>query len=196
MCSFFSILDYILLQKASEHLEHGTMSKRNILGLSLIIISLICLYPGLTLPILNIKIGASIPLLGEIELYDRTQSVVSGIRLLYENDNAFVATMILIFSVVVPVLKAVILCLVLALKKWKYRLNAYNFVALIGKWSMADVFVVATFLAYLGTASDEGINSEIMVGLYYFAAYCIISLIAIQVIKVDDLKERGAGFLT
>lgn len=172
------------------------MSKRNIVGLALIIISLICLYPGLTLPILNIKVGASIPLLGELELYNRTQSVVTGIELLYDNDNAFVATMILIFSVVIPILKALILFAVLAFKNWKYRLNAYNFVAIIGKWSMADVFVVATFLAYLGTTSDEGINSEVMEGLYYFAAYCIISLLAIQVINVKDLKEQGADFIT
>lgn len=166
------------------------MSKRNIVGLALIAISLICLYPGLTLPILNIHVGASIPLLGEIELYDRTQSVISGIRLLYDFDNAFVASMILIFSVVVPVLKALILFIVLAFRNWKHRVKAYNFVAIIGKWSMADVFVVATFLAYLGTSSDEGISSEVMEGLYYFTAYCIISLLAIQVIKVDDLKKK------
>lgn len=172
------------------------MSKRNIVGLILIIVSLICLYPGLTLPILNIQVGTSIPLIGEIELYNRTQSVVSGIELLYENDNAFVASMILIFSVVVPILKAVLLVLVLGFRQWKYRLNVYNFVALIGKWSMADVFVVATFLAYLGTSSDEGINSQVMEGLYYFTAYCIISLLAIQVIKVDDLKAKGAAYLT
>lgn len=172
------------------------MSKRNIVGLILIIVSLICLYPGLTLPILNIQVGTSIPLIGDIELYNRTQSVVSGIELLYENDNAFVASMILIFSVVVPILKAVLLVIVLGFRQWKYRLNVYNFVALIGKWSMADVFVVATFLAYLGTSSDEGINSQVMEGLYYFTAYCIISLVAIQVIKVDDLKAKGAAYLT
>lgn len=172
------------------------MSKRNIIGLTLIVISLICLYPGLTLPILNIHVGASIPLIGEIELYDRTQSVISGIRLLYDYDNAFVATMILVFSVVVPVLKALILFAVLAFRNWKQRVKAYNFVAIIGKWSMADVFVVATFLAYLGTSSDEGISSEVMEGLYYFTAYCIISLLAIQVIKVDDLQKEGGQFLT
>ena len=122
------------------------MSKRNLIGLGLIIISLICLYPGLTLPILNIHVGASIPLIGEIELYDRTQSVISGIQLLYEFDNAFVATMILIFSVVVPVLKALILFAVLAFKEWKQRMKAYHFVALIGKWSMADVFVFSYVL--------------------------------------------------
>lgn len=172
------------------------MSTRNIIGLILIVASLACLYPGLTLPILNIHVGTSIPFVGEIELYDRTQSVISGIELLYEFDNHFVANMILIFSVVVPILKAVILCVVLAFRKWKYRVKAYNFVAIIGKWSMADVFVVATFLAYLGTSSEEAISSTIMEGLYYFTAYCIISLLAIQIIDVKDIQQKGGRFLT
>ena len=151
------------------------MSKRNIIGLALIAISLICLYPGLTLPILNIHVGASIPLLGEIELYDRTQSVISGIRLLYNYENAFVATMILIFSVVIPILKALILFAVFGIQKLETQSEGVQFfVSIIGKWSMADVFVVATFLAYLGTSSDEGISSEVMEGMY-FTAYCIIN---------------------
>lgn len=163
------------------------MHKRNIVALILIIISLICLYPGLTRDILNIHIGAQIPLLGEFELYDRTQSVISGIKLLYENDNALVASLILLFSVIVPVAKAILLCLVLAFKNWKWRTRVYQFVALIGKWSMADVFVVGMFLMYLATASEENITSSIMEGFYYFAAYCIISVAAIQVMTLKDI---------
>ncbi len=167
------------------------MSIRNIIALCLIIISLVCLYPGLTLPILNINIGANIPLLGRFELYDRTQSIISGIRLLYDFDNALVATLILLFSVVVPILKAILLCLVLAFKNWKWRIPVYRFVALIGKWSMADVFVVGVFLMYLATASEENISSNILEGFYYFASYCIISIIAIQVISLKDITGKN-----
>lgn len=166
------------------------MNKRNIVALILIIISLICLYPGLTLPILNIHIGAQIPLLGEFELYDRTQSVISGIQQLYEFDNTLVASLILLFSVIVPVLKAILLCLVLAFKNWRYRTRVYQFVALIGKWSMADVFVVGVFLMYLATASEENITSSILEGFYYFAAYCIISVAAIQVMTLKEITSQ------
>lgn len=161
------------------------MNRRNSIALVLIIISLICLYPGLTLPILNIHIGAKIPLLGEVELFDRTQSVISSIRLLYDFDNNLVATLILLFSVVIPITKAVILLIVLGFKKWRYRAQAHNFVAIIGKWSMADVFVVGVLLAYLATASEESISAEIHEGFYYFAAYCLISLLSIQLIIRD-----------
>lgn len=166
------------------------MNTRNIIALALIIISLICLYPGLTLPILNINIGANIPLLGKFELYDRTQSVISGIELLYEYDNTLVASLILLFSVIVPILKAILLCLVLAFKNWKWRIKVYKFVALIGKWSMADVFVVGVFLMYLATASEENISSNILEGFYYFAAYCIISVLAIQFMSLKDITGK------
>ncbi|WP_422004244.1 paraquat-inducible protein A [Roseivirga pacifica] len=165
------------------------MSKRNIVGLILIIISLICLYPGLTLPILNIHIGASVPMLGEFELYDRTQSVISGIKLLYEFDNTLVATLILIFSVLVPITKALLLFAVMAFKNWKSRIKVYSFVAIIGKWSMADVFVVGIFLFYLATASEEGIRASIHEGFYYFTAYCLISILSIQVLDVKEVKQ-------
>lgn len=171
------------------------MNKRNIVALALIIISLICLYPGLTKPILNIHIGAQIPLLGEFELFDRTQSVISGIRLLYDFDNNLVATLILLFSVVVPVLKAVILFIVLAFKNWRYRIQAYNFVAVIGKWSMADVFVVGVFLAYLATSSEESIQASIYEGFYYFTAYCIISLLSIQIMDLKEIKKLPQSYI-
>jgi len=165
------------------------MNTRNIIALVLIIISLICLYPGLTLPIINISIGTSIPLLGEIELYDRTQSVISGIQLLYEYDNDLVASLILLFSVIVPVLKAVLLGLVLAFRNWRLRTPVYRFVALIGKWSMADVFVVGVFLMYLATSSEESIDASILDGFYYFTAYCLISVLSIQVMTLKDLQK-------
>lgn len=171
------------------------MNRRNIIALVLIVISLICLYPGLTLPILNIHIGAQIPLIGEVELFDRTQSVMSGIRLLYDFDNNLVATLILLFSVIVPILKAVTLFIVLAFRNWRFRTHAYNFVATIGKWSMADVFVVGVFLAYLATASEESISAEIYEGFYYFTAYCIISLLSIQVMDLREIKQLPKAYV-
>ena len=63
----------------------------------------------------------------------------------------------------------------------------------IGKWSMADVFVVATFLSYLSFSNmDSGIDTEAktLVGLYFFLAYCILSIASSQIIKLSVKKER------
>lgn len=50
---------------------------------------------------------------------------------------------------------------------------------------MADVFVVGVFLAHLATKSDDGIEANLHSGFYYFTAYCIISLIGIQLIHLN-----------
>ena len=160
------------------------MNKKNALALILIIVSLICLYPGLTLPIIKIHIGAQLPMIGEFTLFERTQSVIESIQSLFETNNNLVAWLILIFSVVVPILKATILLLVLAFKNLPGRKALYRFVGMIGKWSMADVFVVGILLAFLATGENESIRAEIFEGFYYFASYCIISIIAIQVMVV------------
>ena len=162
------------------------MSIRNIVALVLIIVSLVCLYPGLFEPILSIMVGADIPILGRIELQNSTNSIISTINTLYEENNILVAFLILFFSVVVPLLKAVMLIIVLFIPSIPKRKSVYNFVHIIGKWSMADVFVVGILIAYLGTQSNANVDATLHVGFYYFLAYCIISLIAIQVMKIEE----------
>lgn len=43
---------------------------------------------------------------------------------------------------------------------------------------MADVFVVATFLVYLSGSKGEMSRAEVQMGLYFFLAYVILSMIA------------------
>ena len=55
------------------------------------------------------------------------------------------------------------------------------FVEKSGKWSMADVFVVAVFLAYLAFSNiQSGIQTEsnTLPGLYFFLSYCLLSIMA------------------
>lgn len=161
------------------------MSTRNWIAFSLILLSLLCLYPGLVQDILSIKISAQLPLVGELSLYESQQSILQTIQTLDENNNRLVAFLILLFSIIVPIVKALILLMVLMTKELKHRIKWFNFVRIIGKWSMADVFVVGIFLAFLTTRSNDSIEAEIHSGFYYFLAYCIISLVGIQVMEVE-----------
>ncbi len=162
------------------------MNTRNWIAFVLILASLACLYPGLFQPVMQISIIPRLPLVGEITLYESTQSILKTIETLYTNNNKLAAILILLFSVIVPILKAVILLLVLFLKNIGSRKKWFDFVRVIGKWSMADVFVVGIFLAFLATKSNDGFHAEIQAGFYYFLAYCLISLVAIQVMKVEE----------
>ncbi|MEL6988227.1 MAG: paraquat-inducible protein A, partial [Bacteroidota bacterium] len=62
----------------------------------------------------------------------------------------------------------------------------YGFVKYIGKWSMADVFVVAIFLGFLAFNNMQtGIQtrSHVLLGLYFFLTYCVVSIVSSSFIK-------------
>ena len=166
------------------------MSKRNLAGFTLTVISLLFLYPGLTFPMFRLEIGAEFPIVGRVSLYEQTQSILQTVETLYDNDNAIVAFLILFFSVMVPFIKAVILMIALFAKHLKQRALLFKFVHAIGKWSMADVFVVGVFIAYLSTKSNSSIFAELHNGFYYFTGYCLISLTALQVMKIDTVESE------
>ncbi len=161
------------------------MSKRNLIALVLTIVSLIVLYPGLTVPMLRISIAPELPLIGKTVFYEQTQSILQTVETLYNTQNKLVAALILLFSVVIPVTKGLIMIVVLSIKNRKIKLGLYKVVFAIGKWSMADVFVVGVFIAFLSTQSNSSIDAALLPGFNYFVAYCIVSLAAIQLVKLE-----------
>ena len=144
------------------------MSIRNISAFVLLLASLGCLYPGLMFAMLTIKVGTVLPLLGNLELYEATQSIIQTIDNLFVNQNYLVAWLILLFSVVIPLVKVIMLLAVLLFKQGKWRTQLFKFVSVIGKWSMADVFVVSVFMAFLATKSNEAVSATLHSGFYYF----------------------------
>jgi len=126
---------------------------------------------------------------GDVEVFQQTRSIVSSVQRLYEVGSPVPATLILLFSVVVPFVKT-------ALVGWamfashETRRRTLTFVETIAKWSMADVFVVALFITYLAamasqSAADAGppivaFTAQFGPGFYWFAAYCVFSLASQQ----------------
>ena len=158
------------------------MSKRNILALILTIVSLALLWPGLTKPALTIK--ASMNFLGqERELTNETRSVVGAAKRLYETGNKFVAGLILLFSILIPFIKAALIVPIFALKNSAAADRLYRFVRAISKWSMADVFAVGMLIAYLVAQGTANLSAVAGPGVYYLAAYCLVSILAFQLLE-------------
>ena len=164
------------------------MSVRNSIGLLLLIISLICLYPGVTKPLLQIQVNAKLPLIGSLELYNETQSIIESIEALWNSQNRLVSVLILLFSILIPVVKAILLLSALGLQQIKsgnhLQYKLVNVIQMIGKWSMADVFVVSIFMAFLATQSNDFLEAILHPGFYYFLAYCLISIISSLLIAI------------
>jgi Paraquat-inducible protein A len=131
---------------------------------------------------------------GEVEVYQQTRSIVGSVRRLYEVGSPVPATLILLFSVIVPLLKAALVTWGFFLANARERQKTLGFVETIAKWSMADVFVVALFIAFLAAkasaAPTQGPNAAPALiafsahfgpGFYWFAAYCVFSLASQQI---------------
>jgi uncharacterized paraquat-inducible protein A len=118
--------------------------------------------------------------------YEQKQTIVVTIRYLYENGGYTAATLLLLFSVCVPIGKVLLFLWSLHTSPVR-RERILAFINWIGKWSMADVYVVAIYTAYLGARSSVGVGqplhfeTEYGPGFYWFAAYCVVSLAAQQV---------------
>ena len=127
-----------------------------------------------------------------VEVYEQTRSIISSVQRLYEVGSPLPATLILLFSVIVPLGKAALVAWAMFVKDAVRRARTLHFVELIAKWSMADVFVVALFIAYLAakastTVPGPSASPALVVftahfgpGFYWFTAYCLFSLASQQ----------------
>lgn len=167
------------------------MSPRNSFAITLIITSLALLYPGVTQPLLQITVSANIPILGTLQFYNETQSIYQSIVALWQHNNVLVAILILVFSIVIPVVKALLLCIAMLMRHQKSSVSLHRFISFISKWSMADVFVVSVFMAFLATQSNDFIEAVIHPGFYYFLAYCVISIIATQLLHFPAAQTQS-----
>ena len=132
----------------------------------LIIVSAVLLVVGLNLPVLTIR-----------KLWEEsTFSILSGILNLWREKYYFLATVIFFFSIIFPIVKLVALFVI-----WFVRLTdarrkwVLHCLALLGKWSMLDVFVTAVLvvsvkLGALATAKAES-------GIYYFGSSILLAML-------------------
>ena len=153
--------------------------KNNRVALVLVLLSFALLIPGLLQPLLTIR--ASIEIMGLTkELFTETRSILQTVKSLHESDNDFVSGMILLFSVIVPFAKGISLLVVLALRDQAKGLKIHKFISTISKWSMADVFLVGVYVAFLSAKATDNLDAEIHRGFYFFAAYCLVSITSLH----------------
>jgi len=161
------------------------MTSRNKISVGLTLVSMALLVPGLSEPALTIT--ASLTIFNKSqEIFRQTQNIVQAVRSLYESGNLFVAGLVLLFSIVVPFIKAALLAVILSTKSLATRYRLFLFVRSVSKWAMADVFVVGVFIAFLAAKATDNLDAVIGSGFYFFAGYCLISNLAFQFLSVEN----------
>ncbi len=136
---------------------------------------------------------------GRIEAYRNTRSILGMAEELRLQGNDFVAALIVTFSVIIPVAKLLLQLLALVLGgRPGARILALN--SVLGKWSMADVFVMAMLIAFMAGRASERMgdllvmNAELERGFWYFLAYCLFAIAAgIVLTRLADSGDRAFG---
>jgi len=135
----------------------------------------------------------SIQISGTEVVQETHHSILGVAETLWKDDNLFVAIMIVFFSIVIPILKGILLASSEIMFKDKESITA-RLASWMSKWSMADVFVIALIISFLGTnatTAGSGLiqtTAEFGEGFYFFLAYCFLSIVSSQLMKKEVVK--------
>jgi paraquat-inducible protein A len=139
------------------------------------VISLVLLGFGLFNDMLKIDITASFFI--DINLFNEKRSVLGTLQSLWESSNYLPFLLIFFFGIIVPLLKSGIIFYILLAQnvapKWQ------EFVSLISKWAMADVFAISIFIAFLGAKAMKNTMASLEPGFYYFTGYVLLSAVIV-----------------
>lgn len=186
-----------------------------------VLLSLVVLFAGITAPMIEIDarfqqvnfllIGEQITFNDQV-IFFQSKSILQVIAILFETgkvDSVFVGFLILVFSIVFPIAKLLSTQIYLAGNEKIRRSKMLKFFAFkSGKWSMADVYVIAIFMAYIGfqgildhQLSAANVDSESLVsistnrtslqpGFMIFIGFVLYSLVLSTILKRITVLEK------
>lgn len=196
-------------------LNLATRNKINMFQSSLLILaSFFLLLGGVTTPMIDLEakidqlmvqlLGEKVTFLNNI-IFFQSKSITDVVRILFEDGTLpmiFVGVLVFTFSIIFPSIKLISSLL------YGYRIGSLRenrliqfFVIKSGKWSMADVMVVAIFMAFIGfdgiigsqmeqlkQASDQvhvltTNGTQLLSGFYLFLLFCISSLLLSEILS-------------
>ena len=191
-----------------------TWKKLNMAQATLLIIASFCLLlGGITTPMIDLEaridhlifqvMGEQVTFQNNV-IFFQSKSISDVVRILLEDGRLpmiFVGILVFTFSIIFPSVK-LISSLIYTYRIGNLRENRVIqfFVFKSGKWSMADVMVVAIFMAYIGFSGIIGNQldilresakpveifttngTQLLEGFYLFLLFCISSLLLSEII--------------
>ncbi|MGY0218832.1 paraquat-inducible protein A [Endozoicomonadaceae bacterium StTr2] len=121
---------------------------------------------------------------GKSEVYNKTRNILGTAQDLWNNGHPPVALLIVLFSVVIPVIKGMVLLASVFMAPGKAKNHLQSGVNVLSKWSMADVFVAGILVAFLAAKASQGasgmlqFDAELHSGFWFFTAYCLLSVLS------------------
>ena len=210
--AFFGFICIFFFSKSVSKIDY-------LLGIAF---SFLLLFLGVTLPMIEIDarisemsfsfLNESVIFKDQVLFY-KSKSIYEVVTLMmsqHKADLIAVGSLIFLFSVLFPITKLISSILYILSKKLKESKLIQLFIFKTGKWSMADVFVIAIIMAFIGF---EGIvtdqlnqlknvsesvdvlttnNSSVLFGFFSFTAFVVVSIVISQRIhKEKDLIQNS-----
>lgn len=147
----------------------------------LIVAAGICLYHGITEPIIKLT---------QMFVFSDTHSLASAVLALYYDGEYFLATIVLFFSMLMPIGKLIYLLALgsLPVEQLRQRHGWLRRLEWFGKWSMHDVLILSLTIVYLRA---EGVSQAVsMPGVRWFAAAVILIMLAYGWLKREARGQR------
>ncbi|MCY1267867.1 Paraquat-inducible protein A [compost metagenome] len=139
---------------------------------ALLITAAILYIPANVLPIMTVNfLGAGMP-----------ATIMEGVTELIHADMIPIAAVVFIASILVPTFKLVGIALLLySVQRHqpmsaRQRIVMYRFIEWIGRWSMLDIFVIATLVALVNFGNLASIEANL--GAAAFASVVVITMLA------------------
>lgn len=130
---------------------------------------------GMAAPALAMTAQQGTPL-GDLAFFHESRGIWATISQLLGRDGSLVVGVpLLLFSVVMPLAKSLLLAAAL-LSRTAARRGILEAIRRCGRWSMADVFVVAVLLAFFASSHNRFIEADVLPGIGFFAFYAVLSL--------------------
>ena len=142
---------------------------------------------------------ANMDITGSVEAYQRSRSILGTIRELHDNGYLLVAFLVGLFSIIIPVAKGLMMLVSYLPVSAGLSSGLRRFCDLVSKWSMADVFVIGIFVAFLAANAvrKEGgllsFEAELGNGFYFFLGYCLLSILASQILAAGSRRPDEAA---
>ncbi len=154
--------------------------KQSIFNL-LLLAATILLILGISLPMMTFE---------QFYIFENSISLLSALHELIGQAEWLLFWIILIFSIVFPVFKLGLLALIVNLADHKQHRRHFwlHWLAVLGKWSMLDVFVVALLLVSLKI--DVIANVVIESGLYAFAGSVLMTMLITHFLHFTGKPEN------
>jgi paraquat-inducible protein A len=142
----------------------------------------VCLALGISLPIIKLT---------KYVFWSTEHSLLSTVTVLFNDGQAFLGSMILVFSIMLPVLKLLYLLLVSTLPAAEIRRQRRQLRALewLGKWSMHDVLVLALTIFFI---KSQGVyDAASLSGVYFFTAAVLLMILSYAWLRMDAASGQA-----